>query len=366
MKKTLAFALFLCLAVAAVAQIFYYVSFPDTINLPAGWSVNDSRIALSNQAMSGGYSPPPASSGANIRFNDCAPASQQLRLIVNASISTVNKTGIRVGFGRRASNAWANTVSLEWSSNGASWNLVPGAGDITAGASQTWDNIFFDLPSGAEGVNNLRFRFTCVTSLSAACSFPPNFRIDDFAVGENFSLPVELTSFEAQSVPPHVRLDWMTASETDNDFFAVERSADGRAFDEIGRVRGGGTTRTEQVYTFLDARPVSGDNYYRLRQVDMGGAFSYSPVRVVENQGADRVRIFPSPVQDVLRVKFSEPTGDAATWEIFDLAGRLLARGKIDADTRDADIPAHDFLPGTYLWRLVENRQTWTKMFRKY
>lgn len=363
MKKTLSIALFLCLVVSAEAQIFYLADFNG--GFPTGWAPTDGRILLSNQAQSMGYSSPPASGGNNVRFDDCAPQDQTIYLVFSPGVSTLGKSNIRVGFGRRISSAWNNTVLFQWRAVGSAWNIVPGGDDVAAGATQNWDYVFFDLPSGADNKANLQFRFSFTTSLSANCTAPPNFRIDDFAVGESFSLPVELTSFEAQSVPPHVRLDWATASETENDFFAVERSTDGHVFDEIGRVRGGGTTRTEQVYTFLDARPVSGDNYYRLRQVDMGGAFSYSPVRVVENQGADRVRIFPSPVQDVLRVKFSEPTGDAATWEIFDLAGRLLARGNIDADTRDADIPAHDFLPGTYLWRLVENRQAWTKMFRK-
>jgi hypothetical protein len=362
MKKMLLLALVLCLAVSAGAQIFYLANFNG--GFPTGWAPNDARILLSNESPSTGYSPPPASGGNNVRFDDCAPQGNTVRLIFNPGISTVGRTNLRVGFGRRASNAWNNTVSLQYSTNGSSWSLI--SSDVTAGASQTWDNIYFDLPSGAENQANLRFRFSFTTSLSANCIAPPNFRIDDFAVGENFSLPVELTSFEAQPVPPHVRLDWTTASETENDFFAVERSADGRAFDEIGRVRGGGTTRTEQFYTFLDVRPVSGANYYRLRQVDVGGAFAYSPVRVVENPGANRILLAPSPARDVLRVKFSEPNSDMATWEIFDLAGRLLARGEIDAETRDADIPVHEFLPGTYLWRLVENRQTWTKIFQKY
>lgn len=365
MKKMLLLALTLCLAVSAGAQIFYLANFNG--GFPTGWTPTDSRILLSNEAPSSGYAPPPASGGNNVRFDDCAPQGNTIHLVFNPGISTVGKTNLRVGFGRRASNAWNNTVTLQWRATGPGWNLVPGADDVTSGASQTWDNIYFDLPSGAEEQTNLQFRFSFTTSRTQDCSSPPpNFRIDDFAVGENFSLPVELTAFEASSVPPHVRLSWATASETENDFFAVERSADGRIFDEIGRVRGGGTTRTEQFYTFLDVRPVSGANYYRLRQVDVGGAFAYSPVRVVENPGADRILLAPSPARDVLRVKFSEPNRDMATWEIFDLAGRLLARGEIDAETRDADIPVHEFSPGTYLWRLVENRQTWTKIFQKY
>jgi len=288
-----------------------------------------------------------------------------VRLNVNANINTVGKTNIRVGFGRRISPQWNNSVSLQWSPTGSTWHTI--SGDVTAGASPTWDVVFFDLDAAAEGLTNLQFRFTYVTIENMNCTAPPNFRIDDFAVGENNSLPVELTSFEAQSVPPHIRLDWATASETANDFFAVERSADGRVFDEIGRVRGAGTTRTEQVYSFLDARPLAGSNYYRLRQVDMDGAFAYGPVRMAEMFGADHIRLFPSPMRgNVLQVKFSEPNQDAATWEIFDLTGRLLSQGTIAAGARDAEVPVHELLPGTYLWRMVESRRARTQMFQKY
>ena len=226
MKKTFLFTLILCLAVSDEAQIFYLANFNS--GFPTGWAPTDSRILLSNEAQSAGYTPPPASGGNNVRFDDCAPQDQTIHLVFNPGINTVGKTNLRVGFGRRVSSAWNNMVSLQWRVTGPGWNLVPGADDVAAGASQTWDNIYFDLPSGAEGQTNLQFRFSFTTSLSANCTAPPNFRIDDFAVGENYSLPVELVNFEAKSVPPHVRLGWSTASETTNDYFAVEHSTDGR------------------------------------------------------------------------------------------------------------------------------------------
>ena len=364
MKRILFSIALLCCAASVEAQIFYYVSFPDTLNFPTGWSINDSRIALSNQSMSSGYSPPPASGGSNVRFNDCIGA-QTARLIVSGVINTTNKTDIRVGFGRRISNAWNKTVSLEWSSNGTSWNLI--SVDVTAGAApQTWDALSFDLPSNAEGHNNLRFRFSFSTPSGADCVTPPNFRIDDFAVGENFSLPVELVNFEAKSVPPRVRLGWSTASETTNDYFAVEHSTDGRMFDEIGRVNGAGTTRAVQHYAFVDEHPAPGANYYRLRQEDLNGAIAYSPVRVVEAPEKGSVRVFPSPVHDILQIKCSEPNEDEATLEIFDLTGRLLMQDILAAGTQAAGIPVQHLLPGTYLWRLVAARQTWTQTFQKY
>jgi len=363
MKKTLLFALTLCLAASAEAQIFYLANF-NSGSFPSGWSPTDSRILLSNASNSTGYSPPPASAGFNVRFDDCAPVSNMVRLIVNAGISTVNKTNLRVGFGRRKSNAWNNTVSLEWSSNGTSWNLI--STDLSPAAPETWSVFTHDLDPAAEGHSNLRFRFTYVTSETMNCTAPPNFRIDDFAVGENFSLPVELAGFEARAHGRHVRLDWTTASETTNDYFAIEHSRDGRLFDEIGRVIGGGTTRAVQRYTFLDERPAPGANYYRLRQVDLDGAFGYSPVRIVEMPGMASVQIFPSPARELLQVKCAEPYDYDAAWQVFDATGRVLVQGILAAGIREISVPLHDFFPGTYFLRLVADRQTETRTFQKY
>lgn len=339
----------LCLGSSAEAQIFYYTSFPDSLAFPAGWSPSDSRVALSNQVASSGYAPPPASGGTNVRMNDCLPTGQTVRLTVSGVISTVGKTNIRVGFGRRISNAWTTMVSLEWSSNGTFWNLI--SDDVAAGASTTWSNIFFDLPSSADGVSNLRFRFSYTTQNTQNCTAPPNFRIDDFAVGSNFSLPVELVHFAARPEASQVLLDWSTASETDNAFFAVEHSTDGRSFREIGRVAGLGTTRTVNHYTFVDAGPVVGTNYYRLRQEDRDGTTTYSLLRAVEIAAQVPWRIYPSPAREALYVEWREDTDSPLAWEIWNMAGQQVAHGTNPANPMHT-LPLADLKAGVYLLRL--------------
>lgn len=363
MKKFLFFVLLFCLAASAQAQLFYLENF-NSGSFPAGWAPTDSRILLSNESPSTGYAPPPASGSFNVRFDDCEPQSQTVRLVFSPGISTVGKTNLRVGFGRRVSSAWNNQVVFQWRATGPGWNTVD---DVAAGATTTWDYVFYDLPSGADNKPNLQFRFSFTTSLTANCTTPPNFRIDDFAVGENFSLPVELTHFEARPDSRQVQLSWATASETGNAFFAVERSADGYAYTEIGQVAGGGTTRETRQYTFWDERPFKGGNHYRLRQVDQDGAFSYGPVRVADFL-PNTPRVFPSPVRDVLQVEWVEPSnGDLFTWEVFDLTGRLLStgQGRTEADERWS-IPVHAIPSGFCRLQITTNRQTWTNTFMKY
>ncbi|MFN0014298.1 MAG: T9SS type A sorting domain-containing protein [Saprospiraceae bacterium] len=363
MKKLLFFLSVFFWAAAADAQIFYLTNFNGG-SFPSGWSVTDSRILLSNEASSSGYTPPPASGGNNVRFDDCAPSPSTIWLIGQGVISTVGKTNIRVGFGWRKSSAWSNDVAFQWSSNGTSWN-TPDPDVSSNGASDTWHNEHYDLLSSADNQPNLRFRFRYTTSLSTNCTAPPNFRIDDFAVGENFSLPVEMTDFNVRAVKGQAHLTWSTASEAGNAYFAIEHSTDGSDFMEIGQIAGVGSTREKHDYSFWDKNPALGINYYRLKQVDLGGAFAFGPIRTVEVGGTATVRIFPSPVRDILRVQVAEPGSEKSSWEIFDLTGRLLAQGSLESGVGEVSIPLQHFLPGMYWWRMTTSRQTWVQPFQK-
>jgi hypothetical protein len=111
------------------------------------------------------------------------------------------------------------------------------------------------------------------------------------------TLPVELIFFEANVVGRDVRLDWATATEKNNDYFAIERSSDGRNFREIGRVEGNGNNSDRLNYSFTENNP-SGTLFYRLKQVDFDGSFEYSEVRRVQVSLPKVVdaTIFPNPM----------------------------------------------------------------------
>ena len=198
------------------------------------------------------------------------------------------------------------------------------------------------------------------------CTAPPNFRIDDFIVGANASLPVELVNFSARIVEKITEIRWSTSSETNNDYFVIERSADGHSFAEIGRVDGAGTVREPHAYTYLDRQPAPGLNYYRLRQVDVDGQFSLGPLRSVWLGVAGQARVFPSPADTYIRIQWAETGKDGATtWELFDAAGRLLMNGRAEESETVTEIPVQHLLPGAYLIRTTSVRQAWSQVFLK-
>lgn len=116
---------------------------------------------------------------------------------------------------------------------------------------------------------------------------------------ESNPLPVTLTTFDAKAAGADANLNWATASEANNDYFGVERSFDGVTFDAVGKIAGHGTTSTFSNYAYTDtgvAAKASGTVYYRLRQVDLDGTSTYSPVRTVAfEKGAASLKLYPNP-----------------------------------------------------------------------
>ena len=95
------------------------------------------------------------------------------------------------------------------------------------------------------------------------------------SIGNGTPLPISLLDFNVRPVLNQVEITWTTASETNNDFFTVERSQDGREFIPIGVVDGAGNSNTILNYKLMDADPYVGISYYRLKQTDFDGKFEY-------------------------------------------------------------------------------------------
>jgi hypothetical protein len=143
----------------------------------------------------------------------------------------------------------------------------------------------------------------------------------------NLSLPVELTLFEAEKQAGGVQLSWSTATEISNDFFSLERSEDGRVFNEIGVISGAGNSTEPLDYTYFDKEPAIGFNYYRLRQVDYDGAFEYSPIRSVWFDAEQtEVSVYPNPVEgNLFTISFLTNQATELRLELIDLSGKRLS-----------------------------------------
>jgi len=109
-------------------------------------------------------------------------------------------------------------------------------------------------------------------------------------------LPVELLYFKPERAGAMVNLIWETASEINNDYFIVQRSADGQVWDNIGTVAGNGTTTNLSRYSLKDTQPLIGVNYYRLVQVDYDGEREVFDAELfILNEEFQNIKLYPNP-----------------------------------------------------------------------
>ncbi|RFC55851.1 T9SS type A sorting domain-containing protein [Brumimicrobium aurantiacum] len=111
----------------------------------------------------------------------------------------------------------------------------------------------------------------------------------------NSTLPIELISFDANTVNQQVDLNWSTASELNNDYFTIERSNDGMNWETVQTIEGAGNSSRVLNYTWTDYSPYGGISYYRLTQTDFDGAFETFDVLSVVNNELTKLQASPNP-----------------------------------------------------------------------
>lgn len=195
-------------------------------------------------------------------------------------------------------------------------------------------NLFFDLPnSGGSGKavtvsNPWNGNSNCATaSLSSLDCNEIQMQVQGPGISWqvidcNWSpLPIELLVFHAVEWEEGVRFLWTTASETNNDYFSIERSPDGENWTEVLRVDGAGNSSSPLDYDAIDPDPLPGVSYYRLKQTDFDGKYSYSKVNAVtfEHVSDRQVRMYPNPADDYISIEAN--SSEMEGFKVFDLQG---------------------------------------------
>lgn len=137
-------------------------------------------------------------------------------------------------------------------------------------------------------------------------------------------LPIELISFNAVLKKNLVLLTWITSSEINNDYFTVERSIDGINFEVIGTLNGAGNSTAILNYQLTDDDPFLGTNYYRLKQTDFDGKYTYSEVRAVSLKEKGLVRITMDPELNDFTLSIYSKENAKADIKIYNSIGQLV------------------------------------------
>lgn len=186
---------------------------------------------------------------------------------------------------------------------------------------------------------------------------------DFFTVGSTnlatTPLPVSLTEFNVVYKKPVGLLNWKTASELDNDYFTIQRSFDGEEFHDLGVVPGHGTSQEIHQYVFEDRRPQIGTSYYRIKQTDLDGAFSYSWIRPLTIDAQSLAPfLFPNPSDGQSFELFLPENSATVQIEIWNLLGSQLETSRLDRTSSEnylKVVPHEQLSPGVYIIRAVTN-----------
>lgn len=139
-------------------------------------------------------------------------------------------------------------------------------------------------------------------------------------------LPIELLSFTATCNNQNVNLEWSTATETSNDYFSIERSAEGINWLVIGTIDAAGNSSALRNYSFTDKEPYKNVSYYRLKQTDFAGRFKYSAVIAVEHygEGLSELAISPNPANGTFNLSYKGDKDEVHSVSVYNVLGEQV------------------------------------------
>lgn len=258
----------------------------------------------------------------------------------------------RVSFAARLSSAGASTLQIQYY-DGSVWQT---AGTATVDG-ETYRSYGADLLVEAENVP-LRIRMS---------SYDKSVFLDDLRVSVFVPLPVELAAFTVRyEASRGVVLRWRTLTETGNRGFGIQRSADGRHFEDIGFQAGAGTTHLLRDYQFLDPAPLPGTTYYRLRQVDFDGTAVYSPVRTLTlEEPAAALTVSPTLTASMLTIRVHAAAANGRLL-IVDSGGRPVLERPLAGKESAFEWDVSAWKPGWYVVQVLMGRERLVRRFVKF
>ncbi len=222
---------------------------------------------------------------------------------------------------------------------------------------------------GISGISDWYFAFANSISADgltiAGTAYPPNGVIAHaFVVKIENPVPVEMSSFNAALQNNSVHLTWTTASETNNWGFAVEKKIQNSEWQQIGFVKGVGTTVKSSCYSFTDEVAGSGHYYYRLKQIDLDGTINYSGIEEVNVNLISEFSLnqnFPNPFNPATKIFYSIPEKSYVKLSVYNMLGQKVADliNEIKSPGKyEVDFLGNNLSSGTYVYKMEAGNYT--------
>ncbi len=174
-------------------------------------------------------------------------------------------------------------------------------------------------------------------------------------------LPVELFAFNASLLDNDIMLDWTSIAEVNHDNYIIEHCIDSKNFNPLGKINGLGTQSNGHKYQFIHENPPLGDNYYRLKLVDIEGYFKYSKIVSISKEiKNNEIYIQPTIARDKIRVSLSEDfvfSQSKQFIEVWDIYGRLVKQINLAPKRLEININISSLQDGHYFVLLRDKNQ---------
>ncbi|MEO9257788.1 MAG: T9SS type A sorting domain-containing protein [Crocinitomicaceae bacterium] len=198
---------------------------------------------------------------------------------------------------------------------------ISGAAFTTQSVVRTGGGFNFTTETFAFIANSTSLTFTFQGTSAGTCGLI----LDNIVVSLVSPLSIKLLNFNAHLVNNEiVQLDWQTASEANNDYFTIERSQSGHDWEAIAKVDGAGNSATILNYSTKDNKPYYGVSYYRLKQTDFDGKFTYSEIKSVDIKSLKNnyIDIYPNPTSNQITIVGDET--ELRDLIVYDILGQNL------------------------------------------
>jgi hypothetical protein len=222
-------------------------------------------------------------------------------------------------------------------------------------AAQHWNGTTWDAATGSgTGVAS----GTGTVTVTGANTFSPWILIAQPAPLFNTPLPITLLTFDATVVTEGVNLTWTTASEINNKFFTVERSADAEHFEFVASIDGAGNSLQTLNYSLTDRQPLKGISYYRLRQTDFDGTSTLSDIVAVNISEGGTISFVPNPAQNYINIILSDAGAKGINViEILDAKGNSVLRQEkfMSGENNVQRIDLSNYSSGIYVVKVTDS-----------
>jgi hypothetical protein len=177
------------------------------------------------------------------------------------------------------------------------------------------------------------------------------------------ALPITLGDFSGKKENSTNVLIWNTITENNCKAFEVQRSTNGTDFTALGMINSqaaNGMSNIELNYSFVDANPKQGHNYYRLRQIDLDGKSTYSKeIDLVGTSNGSVINVYPNPAKDNVTVEYASNSNASLSLQVIDMSGRIIKQiqTKVTSGNNAILISLDGVSAGMYQLQLIENNR---------